>query len=305
MSQKIASRSLLFRGAMLVCMLAWCGHHTVLAQNSVRGETPSYSARVTNQAVLDELDLCEGLVSDLEVRRVKPVARPPFGKRYRDPAFGTTVIRITNSSVDEVYKPAYSTMQAWNADESLLLLYRQTAANADHLLLDGFSYKPIAAIDLAPSDLEEIFWSHSNPDTLYYISKAQPNYGDFMKMNVRSGKKTLVRSFDEVCGVDAVPTVGDGVHMQSYDDDVFGFRCESGENWTMFNYRISTDEIVSKPLGPGTPFSHETAPIPLSSGELFWQQGKILQADLTTVAAELDMLTGIFGRVSGMSLSTI
>jgi len=58
----------------------------------------------------------------------------------------------------------------------------------------------------------------------------------------------------------------------------------------MFNYRISTDEIVSKPLGPGTPFSHETAPIPLSSGELFWQQGKILQADLTTVAAELDML---------------
>jgi len=57
-----------------------------------------------------ERDLCEGLVTHNERVAVKPVAKPPFMKRYRDPAFGTTVIRVTDSRPNAIQKPAYSSV---------------------------------------------------------------------------------------------------------------------------------------------------------------------------------------------------
>jgi len=74
----------------------------LLASGNVLAK-PTLSEIVTNMDALKSLDLCEGLVTDKEPRRVKPVGRPPYGQRYRDPAFGTTVIRISNSSKDEIY----------------------------------------------------------------------------------------------------------------------------------------------------------------------------------------------------------
>ncbi len=251
--------------------------------------TSALSKIVTNQAALDELDLCEGLITDLEPQRVKKFARPPYGKRYRDPAFGTTVIRISNSSPNEVYKPAYSTMQAWNADESLLMLYKQSNGDGQHILLDGFSYKPIKALDIVPSDLEEVFWSHTDPNILFYISKVYPTYSDFVKLNVRTDEKTVLRNFTDVCGKNIAPTAGGDPLMQSMNDDVFGFRCDTGDNWTMMSYIVSEDKLLTKPLGEGTPYDNWSAPLPLPKGNGFWLQGDVVENDLKTVRTQLDM----------------
>jgi len=240
-------------------------------------------------ARLQSLDLCEGLVTDLEPRRVKPVQRPPYSKRYRDPAFGTTIVRITNSSINEVYKPAYSTMQAWNADESLLLLWRQTNDTSGHILLDGFTYEPIRVLDAVPSDLEEIFWSHTDPDSLFYLSSSPEDYGDFNKLNVNTGEKTFIKNFSNVCGDGVLPTSGADVHMQPLNDDVFGFRCETGENWTMFTHSVSKQKTTVAQLGAGTPWVNESAPQGLPSGNGFWMQGSALEDDLTTIRTKLDV----------------
>ena len=264
-------------------LLMWSGGSSAQSANTI-----ALSKLVTDQSRLDSLDLCEGLVTDKEPMRVKAVARPPFGKRYRDPAFGTTVIRISNSSDSEVYKPPYSTIQAWNADESLLMLYKQSNRDGQHILLDGFTYEPVKALDIFPTDLEEVFWSHTDPDILFYLSKDFPDF-DFIKLNVRTDEKTVLRNFSDVCGDKVVPTSGGDVLMQSMDDDKFGFRCDTGDNWTMFSYDVSEDKVLTKPLGDGTPYENWTAPIPLPNGDGFWLQGKVLEPDLETVRATLDM----------------
>ena len=233
-------------------------------------------------------DLCEGLVTHTDAVAVPPVKRPPFMKRYRDPAFGTTVIRVTESVPDEVHKPPYSTMQAWNADETLLLLYRTGPGGSSHVLLDGHDYTPAGELDIFPSDLEEVFWSHDDPNALYYVSKDKQDLGLFQRIDPRTGDKTLVKDFSKWCG-DAMPRAGNGVHMQSLDDDLFGFRCKGPDGPVALTYRVSTDEVVSTPIGEGTPWAQWNAPIPAPSGERLWFHGTALGLDLETVQHEFDM----------------
>lgn len=235
-------------------------------------------------------NMCDGAITHNERVHIPPVAKPPFGKYYKDPAFGSRVIRITDSPVGVVQKPPYSTMQAWNADESLLLLYRGGTKGTYHQLLDGHTYKPFRKLDIVPTDLEEVFWSHNDPDAFYYVSKYSADRGKFKKYSVSKGKASVVADFSKVCGVKGEPTGGGDVHMQSLDDDLWGFRCRPSEKeYLMFSYRISTNEIVTKKIGEGTPWEPWFAPTPAPSGERFWFQGTALGLDLETVEKKMDM----------------
>lgn len=113
--------------------------------------------RVSLKTNLGPENMCDGAITHNERVHIPPVAKPPFGKYYKDPAFGSRVIRITDSPTGVVQKPPYSTMQAWNADESLMLLYRGGTKGAYHRLLDGHTYKPVKKLDIVPSDLEEVY----------------------------------------------------------------------------------------------------------------------------------------------------
>ena len=72
----------------------------------------------------DNDNLCAGFDGSKLRRSIPRIDKPPFLEPYHDPTFGAKVTRITDSTFGEVNKPAYSTMQAWNADESLMILYR-------------------------------------------------------------------------------------------------------------------------------------------------------------------------------------
>lgn len=233
-------------------------------------------------------NLCEGMFTGTERVAIPPVAKPPFKRYYKDPAFGSKVIRITNARQGEVFKPAYSSMQAWNADESLLLLYK-AGANSAHILVDGKTYEPFRELKIIPSDLEEVFWSHTDPDVFYYVSKYSADYGVFNKYSVKADKSTRIRDFHDICGPKGLPTGGNDVQMQSLDDDLFGFRCRpSADEYVMFSYRLSTDEVVHAPL-KSAGWEPWTAPIPGPSGERFWLQGKVLAPDLKRVLLDQDM----------------
>ena len=236
-------------------------------------------------------NLCEGLFTSNERVKIPAVAKPPFMKYFKDPAFGTKIIRISQARKGEIFKPAYSSMQAFNADESVLLLYRG-GDDAAHLLLDGKTYQPMRELDIIPSDLEEVFWSHSDPDIFYYVSKQSKDYGHFNKYSVSANKSTKVRDFYDICGEKSLPTGGGDVQMQSRDDDLFGFRCQTGKGdgtYIMFTYRLSTDEVVTTALNEKVGWEPWTAPIPGPSGERLWLQGKVLAPDLTSVELEHDM----------------
>ena len=235
-------------------------------------------------------DLCEGLVTHRERVAIRAVAKPPFMKRYRDPAFGTTVMRITDSASGEVRKPVYSTVQAWNADESLLMLYRTGGGRAGHVLLDGRTYEPVRELDIVPTDLEEVFWSHTDPDVFYYVSQYKSDLGELKRFSVEANRATTIRDFREHCGRNGLPVAGGDVQMPSLDDDLFGFRCKRDDgSWIAISYRLSTDEVHTMPIGEGTKYNEWYAPMPAPSGERFWMQGDSLGVDLETVEATMDM----------------
>ena len=116
---------------------------------------------------------CEGRVVDKLPHPMVALRQPRPGETYRDPAFGTPITRITATSTAEgenaVIKPMYSTMPAWNADETLLLLWHR---GRGHELYQGDApYRLLKTLSLrSPSDIEQVLWDPSDPSLLYYPS---------------------------------------------------------------------------------------------------------------------------------------
>jgi hypothetical protein len=113
---------------------------------------------------------CAGRVQDKALKAIAPLNQPAPGATYRDPAFGTFITRITAASPSEgenaVIKPMYSTMPAWNADESLLILWHR---GKGHELYQGDApYRLLKTLPIQPTDIEHVLWDPVDPNVFYY-----------------------------------------------------------------------------------------------------------------------------------------
>lgn len=109
-------------------------------------------------------------VSAQETARRDPLppgdlARPAVGKPTLDPVFRTSLRRISDARKDGFSGifPEYSKRQAWNADESLMLL---RTGDGKTLLYDGATYAFKKVLDDVGG--EDVFWHPANPGLLYY-----------------------------------------------------------------------------------------------------------------------------------------
>ena len=132
------------------------------------------------------------LVTDFQVRqapaRPEPAARTPF----RDPVFGTCLVRVTDRARDIApgdgsrgLKNEYSRVQAFNADESRLLV-RGLAAT--WYLYDAATLQPLGRLPFDGS--VDPRWDAADPDLLYYSDGTR-----LLAYNVRAGEQRLVRDF--------------------------------------------------------------------------------------------------------------
>lgn len=216
-------------------------------------------------------DLSLGLiVGDLTDHPIQPLAKPGYLQTTIDPSFGTTIRRISDAGSGGVIKPMYSTIQAWNADESLMILYNQGIG--EHILLNGMTYEFIRELDdFTPADLEFIFWDFDDPDKLYYLS----NNNEFVEYTVSTMNKSVLLDLEAAtANCNGGFTLGNDVQMMSWDSDVFAFRCNNDETYF---YKISSDELVNFDL-----LNNEvdyTAPMPGPSGDYFYHQTNIYDAN--------------------------
>ncbi|MCL4511192.1 MAG: T9SS type A sorting domain-containing protein [Bacteroidetes bacterium] len=90
---------------------------------------------------------------------------PSVGVVFTDPSFGTEVARITDARASGApgIVPQYSKREAWNADESLMLLF---TGEGTALLYDGQSYKFKKALDYVGG--EDVFWHPTNPSIILF-----------------------------------------------------------------------------------------------------------------------------------------
>lgn len=91
----------------------------------------------------------------------KPVARSSIA----DPVFGSRLVRLTDSVAAGLPGafPQYSRRQAWNADETRLLLLSD---NGQFSLCDGATYQFLKVLDDVGG--EDVFWHPNDPELILY-----------------------------------------------------------------------------------------------------------------------------------------
>ncbi len=205
-------------------------------------------------------DMCTamGLKSDKLVYKLdQHFPTLAIGQSFVDPKFGTTIRRVTDVANDgrgtnKVIKTMYSTISAWNADESYLILYRTSGSAATHELYDGKTYQFIRKLDdIDPVDLEQIYWDTSDPDLLYYANRT---YNNLYRYRISTRSKEVIRNFDAQCTSGTELHGGSDPLFNSWDSKKFGFAC--APNGKLFTYDVpsnSMGRIISSTLDYGAP----------------------------------------------------
>lgn len=120
------------------------------------------------------------LLLSQDVKPEPKLARPEIGKPFQDPTFQRNVTRIATKAF-----PEYSKRQAWNSDESLLLL---RTADGRALLFDGATYQ--LKKELEGVGGEDVFWW--KPNVLLY----NPDHA-LWSYDVKTDEKTKLHEWSE------------------------------------------------------------------------------------------------------------
>ncbi|GIK82805.1 MAG: hypothetical protein BroJett024_39100 [Alphaproteobacteria bacterium] len=195
-------------------------------------------------------NLCEGLVTDKLAHAMTDVAKPAVGGSFVDPQFGTTIRRISDAAAKgfEFIKPMYSTIQAWNADETRLILLRP---GGWHELYDGKTYQYLRTLDdISPADDEQVYWDTTDPQVLYYANIVERR---LYRYNVETRAKTMLRDFSTPptsCGSGVDLTGGTDPMYMSWQGRKIGLTCGG----KIFSYDIDAGvvgTVLTKTTGEG------------------------------------------------------
>lgn len=218
------------------------------------------------------------LISDKAPHPMTPLRKPEYLETVLDPEFGTKITRITDvTDSGGVIKPLYSTMPAWNADESLLLLWHR---GVGHELYEGRSYRFIRVLDIKPRDIEHVAWHATDKDVLFYPTNFKQGafYRDLIKYYVSTGRKDTLRSFNDLVPRGYGFSFGSDPMWSSWDSKIFGL-CDR-ENKYAFNYNIHTGEV-----GRILNDTEALAGAPSPNGELFYLNGNVYNFNMDFLRA--------------------
>lgn len=168
-----------------------------------------------------------GLISDKAAHPMTALSKPARLGTVVDAQFGTTICRISDSVAQFgciVVKPAYSTIPAWNADESWLILYATQGRQTGHALFDGKTYQFIRFLDIVPADLEQFCWSSTDPDVLFYPYNGSGGAHRLVRYHISTGQKDVAIDFNPAGTSIASYSFGDDPFYCAWDCDLFGFR---------------------------------------------------------------------------------
>jgi hypothetical protein len=131
-------------------------------------------------------------VTGLEVQQTPSLPEPASRVPFRDPVFGSCLVRVTDRTADlspddpsAGLKNEYSRVQSFNADGSRILV---RGIEATWYLYDAKTLHPIERLPFdGPVDPR---WDGTSPDLLYFSDETR-----LMAYNVGTGEETLVHEF--------------------------------------------------------------------------------------------------------------
>lgn len=171
---------------------------------------------------------------------------PGYLEQFVEPDLGTTITRIsdpTEMGVDlsrqRFIRNAYSRVQPWNADESLLLLGYSWGG----VLVDGKTYQFIRTI-WQPYQSR---WSNTNPNTLYGVYKNSLVKVDVSRVrdpNAPAPGYQTVRTFAQYDSI----SIGEGEGTLSLDDRWVALQCRKGDQTDLVVYNLKTGRSITMSL---------------------------------------------------------
>lgn len=172
--------------------------------------------------------------------------RPAKGEAVTDSAYGTCVVRVTdhrNEPTNQFARTAYSRRQAFNADDSRVLV---VAGDGTYHIYDGNTLEYIRALPEVGGDDGEPVWHPTDPDRLRFFPRT--NRMQLAEMNIATGTVTTLVDFNNAglpwSGVSRVWTRWEGA--PSYDGRYWCLMAQ-GTGDTMrgvFTYDLETKSVV-------------------------------------------------------------
>ena len=129
-------------------------------------------------------------VTGRDRQKKSAMPKPPRGKPFSDPAYGTCVVRVTDHEADRLAKFArndYSRRQAFNADDSKIVV---AASDGSWHYYDANGSRYGGKLEGVGGDAEPQ-WHPTDPNLMYYF----PPFGIGMQireLDVRSGRSRVV-----------------------------------------------------------------------------------------------------------------
>ncbi len=220
------------------------------------------------------------------LRPFSALAKPARGQRVADPDFpGTNIVRITDGLAQfkaNVVIPAYPTTQAWNCNETRFVLYvtgAQSGGQQGWAMFDASSYAFIKFLPINPPDIEQFYWSHSDPAKLVYIDNRENGGTIIMKMmevNVETGAQTVLHDFMPDVQAQGWPTTGpvragypfySGGDLELWGLGAGGIPNVQGQlGLNVFGFNAKTGK-VTRYTGIPVAQARGTTPFPLKSGK--------------------------------------
>jgi hypothetical protein len=228
---------------LLAWLLGGCVSPTPAPVETPSPTPPPEVARPTPSAEPLPALLCSDprppAIADLEVRSPPALAEPAPRVPWRDPVFGSCLVRVTDRRADLSPGDAspgianeYARAPAFNADGRYLLL---RSTEAEWYLYDARSLRPLQRLPLE----NEPRWDAQDPDLIYYIDETR-----LMAYDVEAEQAELVRDFAaDVSGpVAAVWTRYEG--RPSRDTRTWGLMAED-EEWLPIAFLVY-DRVVDQ-----------------------------------------------------------
>jgi len=179
----------------------------------------------------------------LEVFQPNDVTEPPARISFRDPIFGTCLVRVTNRESDLSsddpsggLKNEYSRVQSFNANDSLIMV-RSTEAN--WYLYDAKNFQPLGQVPIAIDPR----WDPIDPAVIYFSAETR-----LMKYNVETGSIQIIHDFADDFPEYALINVSTRYEgSPSLDGRYWGMMAQD-ENWepvALLIYDMQEDRVIA------------------------------------------------------------
>jgi hypothetical protein len=157
-------------------------------------------------------------VIDLGLRHPPSLDKPDPRVPFRDPVFGSCLVRVTDSGRDTPspgLKNAYSRVRTFNSDGTRLLIYGTDGA---WYLYDAATFEPLGEVPLE----REPRWDAGDPDQLTYMDEAR-----LMVYDLNKGQAEEIRDFADDVPEETVMVWTADEGRPSMDGRIFGLMAEN------------------------------------------------------------------------------